>query len=127
MDASKLVQVYVKMRDKRAELKQAYDEQDKELQEKMDVIEQALLELCKENGVESLRTTYGTATRRVQERVWAADWDAFKEFVREYDAVDLLEKRVHQGNFKQWAEEHPGVVAPVNIDRKYAITIRRSS
>jgi hypothetical protein len=127
MDAAKLVQVYVKMRDKRAELKHAYDEQDKELEEKMGVIEQALLEICKETGVESLRTTFGTATRRVQDRVWAADWDAFKEFVREYDAVDLLEKRIHQGNFKVWAEEHPGVVAPVNIDRRYAITIRRSS
>ena len=127
MDAAKLVQVYIKMRDKRAELKEAYEAEDKTIEEKMMVIEQTLLEMCKETGVESLRTVYGTATRKVQERVWVADWEAFKEFVRENDAIDLLEKRVHQGNFKTWASEHPDAVAPVNIDRKFAITVRRSS
>lgn len=127
MDAAKLVQVYIKMRDRKAELKAEYETKEKELDEKMVVIEQALLEMCKENGVESLRTANGTATRRVKERVWAADWNAFKEFVREHDAVDLLEKRIHQGNYKEWAEQHPDVVAPVNIDREYAITVRRST
>ena len=127
MDASKLVQVYVKMRDKRTEMEQEHKAQVAVLEEKMALIEQELLTICKDHDVESIRTTYGTATRRVQERIWAADWDAFKEFVREYDAVDLLEKRIHQGNYKEWAEQHPEVVAPVNIDRKYAITVRRSS
>ena len=127
MDAGKLVQVYIKMRDRRAELKEAYEAEDGELVEKMTVIEQTLLELCKETGVESLRTSHGTATRKIQERVWVADWEAFKEFVRENDALDLLEKRVHQGNYKSWAEDHPDAVAPVNIDRKFAITVRRST
>lgn len=126
MDVSKLVKAYVKIRDKRAEIKHAYEEEDAELQKKLDTIESALLEVCKDTDVESLRTTYGTATRTVRERVWAADWEAFKDFVREYDAIDLLERRVHQGNFKEWAEAHPNVVAPVNIDRRYAITVRRS-
>ena len=56
-----------------------------------------------------------------------ADWDAFKNFVREYDAIDLLVKNINQSNFKEWAEQHPDVVAPVNIDRRYAITVRRAT
>jgi hypothetical protein len=126
MEVAKLVSVYVKIRDKRAELQAAHDAQDAELKANLETIEQELLRLCKDNEVESLRTTAGTVTRVVRERVWAADWDAFKEFVRENDAVDLLEKRIHQGNFKEWAEANPGVVAPVNMDRKYAIVVRRS-
>jgi hypothetical protein len=125
MDVDKLVSVYVKIRDKRAEIQKAYEAEDSELKLKLETIESALLGMCKDHDVESLRTLHGTATRVVKERYWSADWDAFKEFVREHDAVDLLEKRIHQGNFKEWVEAHPDVVAPVNIDRRYGITVRR--
>lgn len=125
MDVDKLVSVYVKIRDKRAEIQKAYEAEDDVLKQKLDRIEEALLEMCKGHGVESLRTEHGTATRVVKERYWSADWDAMKEFVREHDAVDLLEKRIHQGNFKEWVEAHPDVVAPVNVDRRYSITVRR--
>jgi hypothetical protein len=127
MDLARLVEVYVITRDKRAVLKKEYEERDAELKLRVDKIEEALLDVCKETGVESLRTNYGTATRVVKERVWSADWDAFKEFVREHDAIDLLEHRIHQGNYKEWAASNPDVVAPVNIDRRYAVTVRRSS
>ena len=127
MDADKLVQVYIKMRDKRSEIKTEYEAKDRAIEEQMKLVESALLKMCKETGADGIKTTHGTATRTIRERIWAADWDAFKEFVRKYDAVDLLEKRVHQGNFREWADKHPDVVAPVNIDRAYAITIRRST
>jgi len=126
MDVAKLVDVYVKIRDKRAEIARAYKEEDMELQNRLDRISDELLKVCKDNDVESLRTTAGTATRSILERVWASDWDTFYEFVREHDAVELLEKRIHQGNYREWADSHPDVIAPVNIDRKYTITVRRS-
>jgi dihydroxyacetone kinase-like predicted kinase len=125
MDADVLVSVYVKMRDKRAELLKEFEAKDDVLKDKMEKVEQALLDLCKENGIESLRTEHGTATRIVKERVWAPDWDAFTKFVREHDAVDLFEKRIHQGNFREFVEANPDITPPVNIDRKYAITVRR--
>lgn len=125
MDANVLVSVYIKIRDKRAELKSAFEESDKELVAKQDKIEQALLNLCKEHNLENLRTEHGTATRVVRERVWATDWDAFAEFVREHDALGLLEKRISQGNFREFMAENPELTPPVNIDRRYAITIRR--
>jgi len=126
MDANVLVDVYIKIRDKRAELKATFEESDKQLVAKQDKIEQALLDLCKEHNLENLRTEHGTATRVVRERVWATDWDAFTEFVREHDAFGLFEKRISQGNFREFMDEHPGLVPPVNIDRRYAVTVRRS-
>ena len=125
MDANALVGVYVKIRDKRAELKSEFEESDKALVAKQDKIEQALLDLCKEHSLENLRTEHGTATRVVRERVWATDWDAFTEFVREHEAFGLFEKRISQGNFREFMTEHPDLVAPVNTDRRYAITVRR--
>lgn len=126
MDANVLVDVYIKIRDKRAELKATFEESDKALVEKQDRIEQALLDLCKEHNLENIRTEHGTATRVVRERVWAADWDAFNEFVREHDALGLFERRISQGNFREFMTDHPKLTPPVNIDRRYAITVRRS-
>ena len=126
MDANVLVDVYIKIRDKRAELKSEFEASDKALIEKQDRIEQALLDLCKEHNLENIRTEHGTATRVIRERVWATDWDAFTEFVREHDAYGLFERRISQGNFREFMEAHPDLTPPVNIDRRYAVTVRRS-
>jgi hypothetical protein len=40
------------------------------------------------------------------------DWDSFKKFMIENDALDLLEKRIAQTNMAQFLEENPGVVPP---------------
>ena len=69
MDVTKLVTAYINIRDKRAEAKKAFEEEDRVLESRLETIENALLEVCKDTGVESLRTTAGTATRTVKERV----------------------------------------------------------
>jgi hypothetical protein len=47
-------------------------------------------------------------------------------FIVENEAVDLLEKRIHQGNMKQFLEENPEVLPPgLNADSEYSITVRR--
>jgi len=47
----KLVKTYVKMRDKRAELSDAFKAADSKLTAKMDLIKQALLQHCKDHDV----------------------------------------------------------------------------
>ena len=64
----------------------------------------------------------------VKTRYTTADWDSFKEFVKEYDALDLYEKRIHQGNMKQFLEENPGKVPPgLNSQSEYDISVRKPS
>ena len=47
-------------------------------------------------------------------------------FIIEHKAVDLLEKRIHQSNMKQFLEENPEVLPPgLNVDAEYTITVRR--
>ena len=96
------------------------------LEENMDKIEAALLEHCREHNMESLKTQHGTAYKRIRERYWATDWDTFNQYVREHDAIELYEKRIHQGNMKQFLEDHPGATPPINVDRKFTISVRRS-
>ena len=126
--ADKLVKAYVKIRDKRRELTAEFEKQDAELQESLDLIEKNLLDLFKETGAESLRTEFGTVTRRVSKRYWTNDWHSFYEFLKEHSAVELLEKRIAQTNMSVFLEENPDLLPPgLQIDSRYAVTVKRKS
>jgi hypothetical protein len=125
--ADKLVKAYVKMRDAKEKLTADFTAQEATLKEQMATIETALLELCKTTGADSLKTAYGTASRTVKTRYWTADWDAMHTFIKEHDSADLLERRIAQNNMKAFLEEHPDVMpVGLNIERKYAVVVRRS-
>ena len=70
MDVSvdKLVSVYIKMRDERDRIKREMESQIENVEEQMKVISAELLDVCKEAGVDSFRTPFGTAYRTVKER-----------------------------------------------------------
>jgi hypothetical protein len=120
--ANKLVKIYLKIREKRAEL----SKQDSELEEQQGVIEAELLNICKETGADGLRTEFGTVTRSVKKRFWTSDWSSFYDFVKEHNAIELLEKRVAQANMATFLEENPDAVPPgLQVDSRYTAVIRR--
>lgn len=127
-DADKLVSVYIKIRDAKAKLTREYEAQYAELQEKLGIIEQELLEVCKSTGQNGGKTEHGTFTRTVKTYYWSSNWDAMREFVKQHDALDLLEQRIHQGNMKTFLQENPDLLpVGMNVDSRYAITVRRAS
>jgi hypothetical protein len=122
----KLVKVYLKMNAKHSELKAAFDVEEKQLKEQMAKVKSALLAYCKEQNVESVRTGEGLFYRSVTSRYWTNDWESMGRFIVENNAPELLEKRLHQGNMKQFLEEHPEVLPPgLNVDSEYTITVRK--
>lgn len=125
--ADKMVRAYIKMRDKRAELKAAYEAEDAQIKEQMEMIESNLLEVCKTTGAESIKTAHGTAIKGIQTRYWTGDWETMHKFIRDNDALDLVERRISQLNMKNFIRENPDKFPPgLNVDNKYTITVRRS-
>jgi hypothetical protein len=54
------------------------------------------------------------------------DWDSFKTFVVEHDALDLYEKRIHQLNMVAFLEENPGLVPPgLNSMSEVTLTVKK--
>jgi len=50
------------------------------------------------------------------------------KFIREHDVPELLERRIHQGNFSDFIKENSDLMpAGVNVEAKYSITVRRAS
>jgi len=122
----KLVSLYLKIRDKKVELTTTFRKKEEELNTKLDAVKTTLLDHCKNTGIESVRTVSGTFYRTVRNKYWTSDWESMNNFIIEHKAVDLLEKRIHQSNMKQFLEENPEVLPPgLNVDAEYTITVRR--
>ena len=126
VDVNKLTSVYIKMRDRRSILKQEWEVQDKEIQTQMDVIEQELLELCKDLNTNTLGTDHGTVVRSVKSRYWTNDWDSMYRFIKEHDAFGLLEKRIQQTHMKEFIQENPDVYPQgMNVENQFTVVVRR--
>jgi hypothetical protein len=128
-NTEELVSAYLALRNSRAQLKEDYEESDAKLKTEMEQVEQAMLEICNDVGADSIKTTFGTVIRKVNERFYCTDWDNFKNYVLENEAVELLERRIHQGNFKEHMTQIEGQGLPpgVNVMREYGITVRKAS
>jgi len=125
--ADKLAEIYIKIRDKRVELKEKFEAEDAALKEQQDLLAQEMLEVCYENNADSIKTPAGTIIRKVDTRYWTTDWDSMYQFIQEHDAYPLLEKRIHQTNLKQFLEENPNLLpAGLQADSKYTVVVRRS-
>jgi hypothetical protein len=128
VSADRLVKAYIKIRDKRKQLADEFEKQDKDLEETQDAISEKLLEVCKTMGADGFRTEFGTVSRRVSKRFWTNDWHSFHQFLLEHKMPELLEKRIAQSNMATFLEENPDLLPPgLNVDSKYTISIRRKT
>jgi len=126
ISVERLTRAYLKIRDKRAELKAKYDEEESVLSKQLDKVKAALLDYCKTQDVESVRTSAGIFYRTVKTRYWTSDWDSFHKFLLEAEAPELLEKRINQSAMKEFLEENPEQVPPgLNTDKEYVISVRK--
>lgn len=127
MDVNKLVRVYIKIRDAKEALTKKYEDETANLDQQLDLVEQELLNICKNTGQDGGKTEHGSFTRTVKTRYWTSDWDRMYQFIKEHDAPELLERRIHQGNFKQFLQENPDKLPEgMNVDSRYSVTVRRA-
>lgn len=122
----KLTRVYIKIRDKRAELSAQFKSEDDALKEQLEKVKGALLDYCKEQGVESVRTSEGMFYRTTKVRYWTSDWESMNKFILDHGLPEFYEKRLNQGAVKEFLEENPDTVPPgLNSNTEYTLTVRK--
>lgn len=123
----KLTRIYIKMRDKKAEVTHEMEDRVRKIEEDMQTIKRAILQHMKETGVESLRTSAGIVYRTVRTTYSTSDWESMHKFIVEHGVPDLLEKRIQQTNMRAFLEENPDLLPPgLNSNAEYSVTIRRN-
>lgn len=126
-DLAKLTKVFIKIRDARAQLSAEFKQADAKLEADMKAIKEALLDYCKEQGVDSVRTAEGLVYRTTKTRYWTNDWESMHRFILENELPEFFEKRLNQGVVKAFLEENPEQMPPgLNADSEYSITVRKS-
>jgi|TARA_R110002096_G_scaffold219057_2_gene407347 hypothetical protein len=124
-----LVETYLAIRNERDKLSREHDAKDKELSNDLAQIEQVLLNSCNEVGADSIRTGAGTVIKSTKENFVCGDWDNFKQYVMQHDAIELLQQRIHQTNFKEFlsGREDEGLPPGISSMREFRVTVRKPS
>ena len=118
----KLARMYVKMRVAIQEL----DKQIEDIKEAQQHVKNAMKDQMMALGTKSVRTEHGTITIKEKSRFYTQDWDSFKKFIIEHDAVDLLEKRIAQTNMQTFLEENPSLHPPgLNSMSEFEVSVTK--
>jgi hypothetical protein len=101
-----LARVYRKIYLKAQEIQKQLDK----LEEQKSEIKNAMKDQMRQLGINSVKTAGGNISLSTKTRYYTDDWDSFKIFVIENDALDLFEHRIAQKNMALFLEENPGKV-----------------
>lgn len=124
-----VVERMVQIRDRRAQLKKEFEEQDKKLREAYERGEAWLLKHMQENGHKSIKVegegTY-TVFTKVQKRYSFGDWGGFVDWVKQTGEVDLLQHRVSSTNVDAYVKEHGELPPGIKQDPVVKVNIRKA-
>jgi hypothetical protein len=122
----KLAKVYRKIYTKVNELTTQYEAQLEELKSQQEEIKNAMKDQMVALGLQSVKTDEGTIILSQKTRYYTDDWDSFKTFAMEHDALDLFERRISQKNMAMFLEENPGAVpAGLNSMSEVSVSVRK--
>lgn len=122
----KLAAVYIKIRNQIASLTKKYDEEVEELKKQQDEIAAAMKDTLKALNVRSVNTAGGTVVLLEKTRYYPSDWAEFKQFIKDNDAFDLMEKRIAQTNMAKFLEENPDRFPPgLQSETELTVSVRK--
>lgn len=126
VDLNEIVSKYIALRDRKAELKAAFDNSVADINTMLSKCEAFLLTKMTEQGVESYKTSAGTAYRQEKTSVTVADWDSLLPFIREKGLWNILERRANKTAVDEYRAANNDLPPGVNYRVEHAVNVRRS-
>tara|TARA_R110000824_G_scaffold42294_2_gene124760 strand:- start:1516 stop:1914 length:399 start_codon:yes stop_codon:yes gene_type:complete len=124
-----LVKAYIAIRNKRDANAREFNAKDSELKAELAQLDQVMLSSCNEIEADSIKTNSGTIIKTTKENFVCGDWDNFKQYVMQNDAIELLQQRLHQTNFKEFLSNRTDEGLPPGISsmKEFQIVVRKPS
>jgi|TARA_R110000803_G_scaffold108112_3_gene176381 hypothetical protein len=121
-----LVKVYIKIRQCIKDKETEHKENIAALKDQFQLVSNELLEHCKVNNSEAVRTEFGTFYRTVRTKYWTSDWAALYDFIQAHNAAHLLEKRINTRSMEEFLTENPDLLPlGLNSDKAYTVQVRK--
>jgi hypothetical protein len=127
MKLSEAVELYIKLRDKKAEISKLRKAEEAEVESKMEKLEAQLMTALDKLGGEGFRAASGTAYISTKTSVTTADKDAFRNHIISNEAWDLADLRPSKTAVDAYAKEHGDVPPGVNYRTERTVSIRRNA
>jgi len=128
MKIDELVAKYIEGRDRKTALKQEFDAKVAKIDAVMDMIEGKFLEVLDANGMDNMKTAFGTAMIVNRTSVTVADKESFMEYIKSHDEWPLLEVKPSKTAVVDFKEASGGELPPgINWRSERVVQIRRAS
>lgn len=125
MDMKDLVDQYIRLRDKKAEITAKAKQECSKLDAVIDKLEAALLASFEEMGLESIRTAEGTAYKATRTSATVADWDATLDWIKANEMWNMLDKRVNKTAVQEFRDENDDLPPGVSWREEITVNVRR--
>ena len=126
LDDKSLLQMFIKLRDRRAQRKATFDADDATDKEKQSGIEVEFLRRFNERGIDNVSSRdHGTAYRSTRSSVTIDDWDIFLNHVKKNESWELLEHRANKKSAQEYAEVHGEIVPGTKYSETQVVNFRR--
>ncbi len=122
-----LIDRYVKLRDRKAEMKAAYDLSVAKIDDAMEKVENYILGHLNANGIDSVGSPAGTAFKKSMTSATVGDRDAFMGYVKANEAFNLLDVRANKTAVAEFKELNNDLPPGVNWREEVVVQIRRAS
>jgi hypothetical protein len=121
-----LVQQFVKLRDRLKEADDAHKEKTKPAREYLDRLSGRLLDRLNEIGGENVKTKAGTVYRTTRRSATIADGEAFRSFVIDNAAYDIVDWRANANAVDDFIKSEGSAPPGINFSTAFTVGVRRS-
>jgi hypothetical protein len=126
LNLANLIDKFVALRDRKRELEQRHEEELKPFTQIMDEIASQLLTHMQQMNVDHVATPGGTAYQTTKRSASIRDKQAFKQYVVETGAFDMLDWKANATAVFKFIEDNNGSAPPgINPSSRTAVNVRR--
>ncbi len=122
-----LIDRYVKLRDKKAQMKAEYEASVAKIDEAMTKVENFILGHLNTNGIDSVGAAAGTAFKSTVTSATVQDWDSLLAYIRREEAFNLLDHRVNKTAVIEYRDANNDLPPGVTWREEAVVRIRRAS
>lgn len=121
-----MIDSYIKLRDKKAEIKAEQQKILNQYNTTMEQIESFIMGHLHEQGLQSVATKAGTAFLNRKRSATVADKKAFSDFVISTSEFDLCDMRANAEAVADWIEANSGMLPPgINFSVRETVGVQR--
>ncbi|MEM5400787.1 hypothetical protein [Paraburkholderia unamae] len=127
MKLNEVVDKYIALRDKKAQMNEELKEKLKPIDAAMEQIEAVLLQTFEKLGTDSCKTSGGTAYVSTRTSATVADKEAFKNFIMsDEENWAMADVRAAKKAIEQFVEENQDLPPGINWSEERVINVRRT-